>query len=301
MSSPQFPIYIPSKGRAAHGITVRALSHYKVPFTIIVEHHERAAYADMVRYFGGYGRVLVLDPAYQRDYDACMDLTPGQPRGSGPARNFGWDHALADGHTYYWCVDDNINGWWYYNRNRKMHAGDGTPLRLMEDFVLRYTNVAMAGPTYYMFIPRKNSAPPFKANTRIYSCNLIRTDLPFRWRGRWNEDTILSLDLLKAGYCTILFNAYLQWKMRTGTTPGGNAEIYAEGTVEKSKMLVREHPDVARLNYRFGRDHHLVDYRRFAKQRLILRDDAKPVAAPRLRVENRARPVPLTARKEPTP
>ena len=44
-------------------------------------------------------------------------------------------------------------------------------------------------------------------HSRIYSCNLIRTDIPYRWRGRYNEDTILSLDILRGGHCTLLFNA----------------------------------------------------------------------------------------------
>ena len=56
----------------------------------------------------------------------------------------------------------------------------------MEDFVLRYKNIAMAGPQYTMFVTDRsaNTYPPFTVNTRIYSCNLIRNDVPFRWRGR---------------------------------------------------------------------------------------------------------------------
>ena len=62
-----------------------------------------------------------------------------------------------------------------------------------------------------MFVPRKSAdLPPFKANTRIYSCILIDNALPFRWRGRYNEDTDLSLRVLKAGLCTIQFNAFLR-------------------------------------------------------------------------------------------
>jgi hypothetical protein len=278
---PRHPIYVVSKGRADHPYTIRSLSHYRVPFYVVVEEEERAPYERAVEAHGGYGTVLVLNPDYQRDYDACIDLTPQQSRGSGPARNFAWDHALAAGAERYWCVDDNIMGWWYYNNNRKMHAGDALPIRLMEDFVERYSNVAMAGPNYYMFIVRKKRFPAFFQNTRIYSCNLIRTDLPFRWRGRYNEDTILSLDLLKAGWCTVQFNAWLQWKMRTGNLPGGNqAELYAAGTVEKSRMVVREHPDVTRLVWRYGRPHHAIDYRPFNGQHLILRPDAEPVRYP---------------------
>ena len=155
----------------------------------------------------------------------------------------------------------------------------------MEDFTLRFRNVAMSGPNYTMFAPDRVKKPPFVLNTRIYSCNLIRNDIPFRWRGRYNEDTILSLDALKAGWCTIQFNAFLQQKMPTQTIGGGNTadfyhaegklnkgERYSDtGTLNKSRMLVEVHPDVSSLVWKFGRYHHHVDYRRFKNNHLILR------------------------------
>ncbi len=128
----------------------------------------------------------------------------------------------------------------------------------------------MAGPAYRYGVNTYGGYPPFLTNTRVYSCNLIRNDVPFRWRGRYNEDTILSLEMLKAGWCTVLFYAFLQDKITTQAIKGGNTDVlYASGTLEKSKMLVREHPDVARLVWKFGRHHHHVDYRPFKKNRLV--------------------------------
>jgi hypothetical protein len=140
----------------------------------------------------------------------------------------------------------------------------------MEEFVERYENVAMAGPNYRSFAPQNSNIPPFVTNTRIYSCNLIRNDVPFRWRGRYNEDTILSLDMLKAKWCTVQFNAFLQDKLRTQVIGGGNtAEFYShEGTAPKSRMLKEIHPDVTDLVWRFGREHHYVDYTRYKDMRL---------------------------------
>ena len=179
-------------------------------------------------------------------------------------------------------MDDNIRSFRRLNKNEKIKVSNGAIFRAMEDFVLRYTNVAMAGPNYFMFASARTKMPPFILNTRIYSCNLIRNDLPFRWRGRYNEDTILSLDQLKAGWCTIQFNAFLQEKMPTQTVKGGNTQefYHAEGSVKdgakyadtgtknKSEMLFREHPDVTRLVFRFGRHHHHVDYTVFKKNQL---------------------------------
>jgi hypothetical protein len=174
-------------------------------------------------------------------------------------------------------MDDNMGteskGWGFFrfNKNLKVPVSDGTIFKCMEDFVLRYSNVDMAGPNYFMFASRKNKAPPFKLNTRIYSCNLIKNSIPFRWRARYNEDTDLSLRILKSGKCTILFNAFLQDKETTQIMRGGNTyEFYAnEGTLAKSQMLVRLHPDVARLVWRWGRPHHYVDYSGFKKNGLI--------------------------------
>jgi hypothetical protein len=137
----------------------------------------------------------------------------------------------------------------------------------MEDWTDRYENVAKSGPNYYMFVPRREMKPPFYLNTRIYSCILLRNDLypEFAWRGKYNEDTDLSLRLLKAGYCTALFNSMLAYKMPTLKMKGGNMdELYqGDGRLEMAKSLVDQHPDVVRLQKRYGRYQHLVDYRPF--------------------------------------
>ena len=94
--------------------------------------------------------------------------------------------------------------------------------------------------------------------------------MPYRWRGRYNEDTDLSLRMLKDGYCTVQFNFLLQGKMGTQQLKGGNTEeFYAnEGTKNKSQMLEDMHPDVASVVYKFGRWHHHVDYTPFKNNKL---------------------------------
>jgi len=49
---------------------------------------------------------------------------------------------------------------------------------------------------------------------------------------------------------------------------GGNDEIYKDGTLDKSKMLARLHPDVAKVVWKFNRWHHHVDYRPFKNNKL---------------------------------
>lgn len=270
--NPEFPIYIPSKGRHQSRLTMKVFDRLKIPYRVIVEEAEYPAYASVI----DKTKLLVLDPQYQRDYDPFWKLPDGESKGSGPARNFGWDHAVANGHAWHWMIDDNIEMFMRMNRNLRVPIGDGSMFRAMEDFCARYKNVAMAGPNYvWQATSRKVAHPPMALNTRIYSCNLIRNDTGFRWRGRFNEDTDLSLRMLKAGWCTVLFYAFLQRKMTTLTMKGGNTDsIYAHGTFDKSRMLVQMHPDVAKLAWKFRRWHHHVDYSRFKTNKLI-RDDIK--------------------------
>lgn len=271
--NPQFPIYIPSKARWESRLTARCLDAIGVPYWMVIEPQEYDAYASVIE----PARLLVLDPAYQRDYDACMQLSEGESKESGPARNFIWDHAQATGTGWHWIMDDNIRSFHrLIGKRSRIDVADGTVLRCIEDFTLRYRNVAQAGPHYRYFANTSltKSLPPFLKNTRIFSCILMRNDLPFRWRARYNEDADLSLRLLKAGYCTLLFYAFLQNKMTTQSMRGGNTdELYRNGTLEKSRMLARLHPDVARVVWRFSRWHHHVDYRPFKRTKLIRRTD----------------------------
>lgn len=267
--NPTAPIFIVSKGRASTSLTARSLDRIGVPFRVIVEEAEVDVYADKL----GRERLLVLDPEYQRTYETADELGLSKSVGPGAARNFAWDVAVSEGAAWHWVMDDNIDGFFRLNRNLKTPVADGTIFRVMETFVERYENVSMAGPNYFMFAWRKSQMPPLTLNTRIYSCNLIRSDVPYRWRGRYNEDTDLSLRMLKDGWVTVLFSAFLQLKLTTQTVAGGNhADFYAkEGTMPKSQMLVDLHPDVARIAWRFGRWHHFVDYSPFRGNRLRLR------------------------------
>lgn len=271
--NPKYPLYIVSKGRAESRLTSKALEKMQVPYYIVIEQSDYKDYSAVI----DKEKILILPEKYLDDYEVLDNLGRSKSTGPGAARNFVWEHSKGNGFAYHWVMDDNINRFCRYNNNEIHTAQTGSIFLAMEDFVERYENVAMAGPNYFMFIARKQKYPPFVKNTRIYSCNFIKNDVPFKWRGRYNEDTILSLDMLKAGYCTIQFNAMLQEKVTTQVLRGGNsAEFYdKEGTLPKSQMQVDVHPDVSRLTFRFGRIHHHVDYTPFKKLKLIKKKNIK--------------------------
>ena len=275
-NKPQFPLYIPSKGRADSRYTAKALEEMGLFYTIVVEEQEYDEYAKVI----DKKKILILDKKYQDEYDTCDDLGNSKSKGPGAARNFIWEHSILKGYKWHWVMDDNIKLFRRWNNNKRIKCYDGTPFKVMEDFVLRYKNIAMSGPNYSFFVIDKwgYKYTPFTVNTRIYSCNLIRNDVPFRWRGRYNEDTDLSLQMLKAGWCTVQFNVFLQEKTNTQVLKGGNTDAFyaKEGTIPKSKMQVQLHPDVSKLTWRYGRWHHYVNYNKFKREnRLILKDNVK--------------------------
>jgi hypothetical protein len=269
--NPQYPIYIVSKGRWDSKNTSRALERMRVPYYIVVEESEYDKYASVI----DTKKILILDPKYSEDYDTFDDLGDTKSKGPGAARNFAWTHALKSGSKRHWVMDDNIDGFYRLNRNSKNLVETGTIFKVAEDFVDRFTNVPISGFNYFKFCKASDNLPPFIINTRIYSCLLIENDINYRWRGRYNEDTDLSLRVLKDGLCTIQFNAFLCEKVTTQRMRGGNTkEFYEdEGTLSKSKMLERMHPDVSRVVWKFNRWHHRVNYSLFSQNKLIKRKD----------------------------
>lgn len=263
--NPRFPIYIPSKGRWDKPLTAERLRLMGVPHVVVVEPAEADAYRKAL----GPERVVVLP-------FGNLGL------GSIPARNWIWEHAKAAGAEWHWVMDDNIARFYRMTLNRRIPVASGTILAAAEDFVTRYENVGMAALNNIAFAPDRECRAPYTLNTRCYSMILVKTDLPFRWRGRYNEDTDLSLRVLKLGLCTVLFNAFLGDKITTLTMKGGNTDtIYNTGDHRRefAESLQRQHPDVARVVWKFRRWHHSVDYSKF-RMRLQLRRGITPTGAP---------------------
>tara|TARA_R100000541_G_scaffold30953_2_gene39872 strand:+ start:17398 stop:18609 length:1212 start_codon:yes stop_codon:yes gene_type:complete len=268
---PKYPVYIVSKGRAHNGLTTKALTNMKVCHFIVVEDGELNDYLLSPSVSTSYATLLTLPKSYLDDYDTCDDLGNTRSKGPGAARNFCLDHSKENGFKRHWVMDDNLDAFHRLNDNEKYEVETGATLLAAEDFVDRYSNVPVAGLNYYSFCKKTDKVPPFIKNTRIYSCLLIENDAGYRWRGRYNEDTDLSLRVLKDGLCTIQFNAFLCGKVTTQRMRGGNSkEFYdKEGTLPKSKMLEDLHPDVSKVVWRFNRWHHSVNYKPFKDNELI--------------------------------
>ena len=255
----KYPIYIISKGRWESRLTIKALEEMNIPFFVVVEPQEYEKYSRVVN----ASKILTLP---------FSNL--GQ--GSIPARNWVWQDSIERGFARHWIIDDNINGFIRLNRNRKIKVDYDATFRAVEDFCDRYENVYMSGMNYRYFAPELTTKAPYLLNTRIYSCILLSNKCEIRWRGKYNEDTDLSLRILKAGYCTILFNAFLCNKVGTLKMKGGNTdEIYGDShkRLEFAQSLKEQHPDIVKIVQRYDRWHHEVNYDAFKKNKLIKKND----------------------------
>ena len=258
--NPQYPIYVISKGRSDSCVTADFLIKMDVPFRIVIE---KSDWNDYKRYYDE-SILLELEEKFRDEYDTYIDnFDESRSKGSGPARNFVWWHAKnIQKSEYHWIIDDNIFGFCYYMNTRRLLAVDGSLFACAEDFINRYENIAVAGLNYYSFTVPSSKDTPYVANTKIYSCLLIKNNLPFRWGGRYNEDVDLCIRALKEGYSTIQFDAYISKKAATQTMKGGNTDAFyaEEGTLPKSNMLAHNHPDITHVQWRYQRWHHMTDY-----------------------------------------
>jgi hypothetical protein len=243
---PRHPVYVISKGRADACLTSRFLQRDGVEHRVVIEPQEHDLYAATV----GAERLLVLP-------FANLGL------GSIPARNWVWEHALGAGAERHWILDDNIVQIRRHYRGYRIPCDAGPALRCVEDFVDRYENVALAGLNYVMFAVK--GQPPLRRNVHVYSCFLIDNALPQRWRGRYNEDTDLCLQVLGAGLCTVLIDAFAIEKKVSMSMRGGNTdELYAgDGRLRMARDLERAWPGVVRVDRRYGRPQHVVNWHKF--------------------------------------
>lgn len=254
--NPRYPVYVISKNRWESRLTAKALEKRSVPYHLVIEPQEYDQYA------------AVIDPA-----NILVLPFSNLGQGSIPARNWVWEHSVEHHAPRHWILDDNILAFYRLHNNVKWYTTNGTSFRVIEDFADRFENVALAGMQYEMFAPRKQAHPPVILNTRIYSCILVNNSIPYRWRGRYNEDTDLSLRALKDGWCTVLFVAFLAEKRCTMTYKGGNKEeLYqGDGRLKMAQSLQAQHPDVTKITWKWGRWQHQVDYRPFKKNQLRLK------------------------------
>lgn len=246
-----YPVYIISKGRYDVTLTADNFQNSGIDYLIAVEPQEYEQYCKKL----GKDRVLKLP-------FSNLGL------GSYPARNFCWEHAKAKGYKYHWLFDDNILHWrkWVDGKRIKWIQVN-TALLFVEQYADK-TNIDVLGFEEYNFSVRPPKKP-FKHNCHVYSAMLIKNDLPYRWRLKYNEDVDLCLQVLHNGGTTASCVYYLANKVSTAEKmKGGNQDELYKGNdpkkkLLKAKMLEKVWPQYAKTVIRFNRIHHFVDWKVF--------------------------------------
>lgn len=269
-ATPRYPVFIPTRGRVDNQVTAKMFASCGVPFQLVVEANEEEAHAKN----WGKHRVLVL---------------PKSKQGLVYSRNWIKDFSTAEGHARHWQFDDDVRRMVRLHKGRRITCPANVSLAAAEDFVDRYENVAIASFNSWFFVPATGGTskgcrwPPFYLNLRCYTDFLISNSLPNRWRGHYNEDTDMSLQVLADGHCTILFNAFLIDTPATMTVGGGqmaspSGSYQGDGRLRMARELERRWPGVVTTERRFHRPQHMIrdNWRKFNTP-LQLRPDAAAV------------------------
>lgn len=255
-----YPIYIVSKGRHDNHQTAYKLLNEGIDFKIVVEPQEYDLYCENIE------SKYVLKLPFSN-----LGL------GSFPARNFCWEHSIANGFEKHFLFDDNISSFARLNNGKRIYNYSPKECLIsLEKLTDKYSNIAISGFNYAGFVT-KTTSKPFTINTHVYSGMLIRNNLPYRWRLKYNEDVDLCLQALDGGWCTVLLNAFLIDKTSTAMKMrGGNqSELYKNNDVKmkalKASSLKAMWPQYAEVKYRFGRPHHYVSWGKHFQHPLIKR------------------------------
>lgn len=251
----KYPVYIISKGRAYNPLTAKNFEDAGIDYLIAVEPQEKDEYIQVL----GKKRVLVLP-------FSNLGL------GSYPARNYCWEHAKSMGYKYHWLFDDNIIKWVkWVNLKRVRWECISEALIFVERYVVK-NNIDIGGfeePNFVVKVPKK----PFKYNCHVYSAMLIKNNIPYRWRLKYNEDVDLCLQVLHNGGTTVSCVYYMADKVSTAEKmKGGNqTELYKGNNPKKNllkaKMLEAVWPEYVKTVIRFRRHHHLIDWKQFKKDK----------------------------------
>ena len=269
----KYPIYILSKGRYESRLTVKTLDSMNVDYKVVIEPQEY----DLYNKYIDKSKLLILPNEYLN-----------KDQGGIPARNFIWAHSMENKHKCHWVIDDNIEGFFRWNNNIKLPLKSGICFRMIEDYMDLHENIGQCGIQYSSFYPEISmSRPLYIKNTRIYSCILINNhvNIEERWRGKYNEDTDLSLRILKKGYSTLLFQNFLCGKKTTLSVKGGNCQIYSgDGLQKKLDSLILQHPDLVKGTFKFKKVHHQVNYTSFKDNKMILKSNMEIPKYPKMKL-----------------
>lgn len=291
-------VFIPSKGRSKNCQTHRNLEAFDMhDWVYVVEPDDYWNYIHRLRDDGVYRpethvfafdvdrfkSPLTKDNPDGFDYCDSYGWDPNLTTGPGPARNALHQLAIDLGLKHYWMMDDDIANFaidaFYFQKNlwtKDLQNGGVKESRLSlkdafemyERMLDKFSNIGLAELDKQGLVQNHRKNCHFSVNCKAYTCIRFSTEGPkIRWRSRFNDDVMISLDYEKRGFVNVSCKVLSYQTPSTQSQAGGMTEAFKqEGTLRKVRYLVKQYPETSFATLKFGRIHHLVDYSKFRQK-----------------------------------
>jgi hypothetical protein len=248
------PIYVVSRGRAATCGTGRLLVTADLSFRLVVEPHERAAYA------------LAFPQA------KIVEL-PERDRGLAYARQHTLSHAMASWAGWFWMLDDDLTGLFEIVDSRCQRRSAGAVLGAASKTLDACTAQGQAALEYSQFAWSAAGRP--KLNSYCDVCVAIHTrrtgGARFRPETGVKVDRDFTLQVLASGWQTIRLTRWAFAAPENGSNAGGLCEEYQTDGREAAasqKMAEFWGPQICRpRTKRNGRPDVEINWRYFQPER----------------------------------
>ena len=220
----KYPICILSYKRAnKYGFTSKLLSRLKIPHYLFVEPQEEDIYKEWIG-----------DDLYCSIVIGARNYSIEDKMGSSPMRNFILDCGKENSFDMVWMLDDNIKSYKRYYQGVKNDIESYDIFASVEEYIRRYDNVGIVSHNFNPFIREGDARTCIVKNNKCYSSMLIHTGNDIRFRYKYNEDVLMSIEYICKGFCNLSFNHILYDKDTSGSNKGGNQEnIYCDNGYKK--------------------------------------------------------------------
>ena len=268
MKKNKFAVFILSHGRAENVITVQTLREhgYTGDIYIIIDDEDKQGqlYKDIYK-----DKVIVFS---KKEMDGTFDIGDNfnDRRVVVYARNKCHDIAKSLGLDYFLELDDDYNSFCYrYEEKDMLRKIDIKNLDVLFEKCVNFLEVSKAhaiafaqGGDYIGGVG--STAWQQKLLRKVMNTFFCKTDRPFQFYGRINEDTTMYTVLGQRGYLFFTLGDVMVNQIQTQANAGGLTDIYLDkGTYYKSFCSVMFSPScvkVSSMGNTYRRIHHRVQW-----------------------------------------
>lgn len=200
----KYHIYIPSKGRASHCITAMVLQKADLDFTIMVEPQDYKEYAK-------YYPAVNLHKLKKND------------QGLPYSRNSILKLSRSKGEFGHWQMDDDIRKFMVRKNAKNVMVEPSTSICEVERIFDSYDGLGVIAHRYTSFAFAQTT--DFTFNNNPCSSILLRNDLDAKWNKGTVDDADFALQVLAAGWSTLIANRQLIDTVPHNQQKGGLTDV----------------------------------------------------------------------------